>query len=361
MMHKNLLIAPLDWGLGHATRCVPIINCALELQIPVVLAASERSKVFLQNEFPQLETIEFEGYNIHYPKNRNMNLSMANQAPKIFGKIEKEHRTLKKIIKNHNVGAIISDNRYGVYNKGIHSVFMTHQLNIQSEKLTFLEPIIRKINHSYINKFNELWIPDFEGEENLAGKLSHPPLKTIPAYYLGALSRFSEIEKSDNSDFPKIVVIISGPEPQRSIFEEKITQQLKKIDKTAIIVCGTPEKTDIEQISATIQRVGHLDTPILNQYIANADLIITRPGYSTLMDLSVYGKKALLIPTPGQTEQEFLAQKLSKNRQCYTVSQEEMNLMKDVPLSTSYLGLPKIKSDNQTLKIRMEQIAKILS
>lgn len=360
-MHKKLLIAPLDWGLGHATRCVPIINCALELHIPIILAASGRAKMFLQNEFPQFQIIDFEGYNIHYPRNDKMNFSMAYQTPKILGKIKKERRKLKNIIKNHNIGAVISDNRYGVYNESIYSVFMTHQLNVQTGNLLFLDSIIRKINHKFINKFDELWIPDFEGENNLAGKLSHPPLKSIPSYYLGALSRFSKTEKNNNNSYPEIVVIISGLEPQRSIFEEKITEQLKKINKTAIIVCGTPEKTEIEQVSATIQRVGHFDTPVFNHYIANTELVITRPGYSSLMDLSVYGKKALLFPTPGQTEQEFLAQQLTKTKQCYSVAQNDMNLVKDIPISLNFSGLPKIKKDHQILKLRMENIANILS
>lgn len=352
---KKLLIAPLDWGLGHATRCVPIIRCALSLQIPVVLAAAGRPKTFLQNEFPNLEIIDFEGYNIHYPKTGNMNLSMIEQSPKILEKIKKEHRELEKIIETHNIGAVVSDNRYGLYNEKIYSVFMTHQLNIQAGGWSLVEKMLKKINHRYINNFNELWIPDFAGEENLAGKLSHPPLKTVPTFYLGALSRFSEVEKSDET-FPEIVVLISGPEPQRTLFEEKILSQLTETEKSALVVCGTPEKPNREKITEKIEKAGHLETEVLAKQIANAKLIIARPGYSTLMDLAVFGKNALLVPTAGQTEQEFLAQQLTTNKQCYSVSQQAMNLKEDILKTESFSGLPKCTTDATVIETRLMEI-----
>lgn len=354
-MNKKLLIAPLDWGLGHATRCVPIIRCALALQIPVILAASGRSKLFLQNEFKNIEIVDFEGYSIHYPKNSRMSLSMAIQAPKILNKIGKEHRKLKEIVEKHHIGAIISDNRYGLHHSDTYNVFMTHQLNIQAGGKKWIETGLKKINHRFINRFDELWIPDFEGTENLAGQLSHPPLTTIPTFYLGALSRFLA-EETTQETFPEIVAVVSGPEPQRTLFEEKVTTQLATTDKTALIVCGTPDQPKMYQITEKIQKVGHLDTSLLAKYLANARMVIARPGYSTLMDLTVFGKKALLIPTPGQTEQEFLAQQLCQSGQCFAVSQTMMDLKKDLMTADRFSGLPQYLTDNSLLNSRLKLI-----
>lgn len=351
-MTKKLLIAPLDWGLGHATRCIPIIRSALELQIPVILAASGRSKTLLQNEFPDLEMIDFEGYDIRYPKNEHMNVSMAWQAPKILAKIEKEHQRLEKIVADNAIGAIISDNRYGLYHKNVYSVFMTHQLYIQADGMTLIETILRKMNHRMIRRFDELWVPDFEGVPNLSGKLGHPPLNNVPTYYLGALSRFTSVAKSAET-FPEIVVVISGPEPQRTLFEEKVTTQLSETPHSALIVCGTPEKQIQEQISDNILKISHLETKKLADYLAHTSLVIARPGYSTLMDLSVFGKNVLLVPTPGQTEQEFLARQLTKSGQCFSVSQQAMNLTNDLPKTKNFSGLPLFLSDQSMLKERL--------
>ncbi len=337
---KRILICPLDWGLGHATRCIPIIRLLLKKNTQVIIAADGRPLELLKKEFPELEFIVLKGYNIVYPSSGSMVLKMFFSVPKIFIGIYNEHTDLKKIIQEREIDTVISDNRFGLWNKNIKSIFITHQLRI---KTPFAEKLLHRINLYFIKKYDECWVPDFAGTENLSGDLSHKYALPENAFFVGPLSRFSNViakeerlKQSHNSY--EIMAIISGPEPQRSIFEKLILAQIKQTNLKALVVCG---KTELEQKIETlgnIELISHLKADEMQQAFLNSQLIIARSGYSTIMDLATLGKKVIFVPTPGQTEQEYLAEYLMSKNVAYCVPQNKFNLMNALKESENYKG-----------------------
>ena len=327
--NTNILICPLDWGIGHATRCVPIIDELLKQGANVIIGADERPLAFLKNEYPQLETIVLPGYKFSYPKNGNMVLKMGLQVPKILAGIRKEHKLLDKIITDYEIDAVISDNRFGLWSKKIPSIFMTHQLMVKMPGQNhFGEDLLFKLNKRFIQKYKECWVPDFEGEDNLSGELSHFQYEINSLFFIGPLSRFSKI-KSDNAskEFKNdILVVLSGPEPQRTILENKLLEELPKLNLKCIVVGGKTELQEQKQISKNIKFYSHLNSKDLFHLFNNSEIIISRPGYSSIMDLTALGKKAIFIPTPGQTEQEYLANRFHKMKVHYRMGQDKIDL-----------------------------------
>lgn len=322
----RILVAPLDWGLGHATRCIPIIRELMTQGADVWLAGERTQKDLLQQEFPDLPLLTLEGYRIKYASSGiGLLFSIFRQTGKIISTIKKENEWLKKMVAEHGFDAVISDNRYGLYHPDIPSIFITHQLTIKSPLDKWTEKILQKRNYLYINQFRECWVPDAEDDNNLAGALSHPENKPlVPVYYIGSLSRF----KINNEPVKHnhLLFILSGPEPQRSILENKIIQQIAHYPSTATIVRGLPGFESIIPSTSLIKFYNHLPADELKKEIEQASYVISRSGYSTIMDLIKMKKKSILIPTPGQTEQEYLASYLSKKQFAFCVSQKEFSL-----------------------------------
>jgi uncharacterized protein (TIGR00661 family) len=261
----------------------------------------------LKKEFPQLLHLQLKSFNITYPKNKAFVLKMFLQLPKILFGIRKEHKQVQKIIKQHNIDLIISDNRYGVYSKEVPSIFISHQIFIQLPKqINFLENIVYKMQQKKISKFSKCLIPDYENEINLSGKLSHKQKLSAKYNFIGILSQF-QFKKQDVKEYVHdILIILSGPEPQRTILETKIIKQLKGTNKRILLVSGQPEKS-FSKNNSNIKIVNHLSREEMQFAIQNSEIIISRAGYTTIMDLVKLQKKAILIPTPSQTEQEYLA------------------------------------------------------
>ena len=330
---KRILVAPLDWGIGHSTRCIPVIKALISNNYEVILSADSRPLHLLSTEFPKLEMIRFEGYNIKYSKYLPMILSMILQIPKILWNIKKENATLEDIIKEYTIDGVISDNRFGLYSKKVPCVFITHQLEIQTP--SFNESI-RNFNYKYINKFDACWVMDDE-KINLAGNLSKPKFLPNNTHYIGIQSRFEKQEIKKKYDF---LAIVSGPEPQRTILEKGLIKALKNRNEKSLIVLGKPELNTSNQIgSLTIK--SHLDAKDLNTAISQSELIICRSGYSTVMDLAKLGKKAIFIPTPGQTEQEYIAHNFKDLGICYTQKQSDFNFEIAIEESKNYTGFNK--------------------
>lgn len=319
---KKILIAPLDWGLGHATRCIPLISYFLSLNCEVTIAASPASKALLQTEFPTLKFFTLNSYNIVYSrKKRWMPFKILLQIPKILRAVNEEHEWLKNLLANQHFDAIISDNRYGFYSKKVFSVFITHQLQIRTS-LNLAKFFVRKQTYKRIDKFNECWVPDFEGSLNIAGELSHPKtLPKIPVKYIGMLSRFKP--KMYVNNLYKYLIIISGPEPQRTIFEESVFAFAKSSKEKILIVRGKPEEENSVEENFNYIIYNHLATIKLEDAFNASEFIISRCGYTSVMEILSLQKKSILIPTPGQTEQEYLAKHLMKQNWCYTFSQNE--------------------------------------
>ena len=357
---KNILICPLDWGLGHATRCVPIINKLIEMGANVIIGADNRPYSFLKKEFPSIKIIKFPGYQIQYPENGSMILKMFFSIPKILKGINAERKYLQKILIENNIDIVISDNRYGLWSKNIKSIFITHQLTIQCPRwLKLFEYPLFLINKYFINKYNECWIPDLTGDLKLSGKLTKRFNKFKHIYFIGLLSRFSNTIKASNNFFKyDILFILSGPEPQRTIFEKIILKQLEKNKHLKILIIrGITEVDEIKNISENIKMINHLETEKLAKATKESEIIICRPGYSSIMDIAAMGKKAIFIPTPGQTEQEYLGKYYKNKKLFYSVSQKNFDILNSIENSKSYSGII-IENNFQKLNERIEQLLK---
>ncbi|MFT6209610.1 MAG: hypothetical protein ACJAYA_000105 [Bacteroidia bacterium] len=320
LMSKRILIAPLDWGLGHATRCIPIIRHLLDTGNEPIIAASGRPLLLLQSEFPEVESVDFEGYNISYPEGSGMIWKMFQSTPHILRRIKEEYSELDEMIRQLKLDAVISDNRFGLHTKKIPCVYMTHQVMI---KAPFFETMLYRMHADYMRKFTQVWVPDFE-DNGLSGDLTNKFPLPRNGEYIGSLSRFVSSSDDLRTD---VLVIISGPEPQRTRFEKLVLNQLKDFDGTAVAVLGKPDKAE-DRVEGRVRIVSHLHAKGLGKQIAAARLVISRSGYSTIMDLSALGKQAVFVPTPGQTEQEYLAQKYHQDGTHMMMKQRDFQLQK---------------------------------
>ncbi|MDT0556379.1 glycosyltransferase [Patiriisocius hiemis] len=304
---KTILVAPLHWGLGHATRCIPIIKGLLFHNYNVIIASDGGALLLLKKEFPELESIELPPYNITYPKNGvNFKWKILVKLPHIQKTISEEKNVIKKLVAEGRIHGIISDNRLGVRNKKIPSIFITHQLKVLSGTTTKFTSFMHQ---KVIKKFTECWVPDVDDVINLSGKLGHLQNPKFPIKYIGPLSRMQAKKMDSKYD---ILILLSGPEPQRTMLEEKLIGTLFGSRKKIILVQGVLEEKQTKTVKGNITIINFLLSNDLEQTINESKLVISRSGYTTIMDLAAMGKKAFFIPTPGQYEQEYLAKKLKE-------------------------------------------------
>jgi len=321
----RILVAPLDWGLGHATRCIPIIRELLAQNVEVILAADKRPYELFAKEFPELEILRLPGYTILYPRERKMVRGIIAQSPRILWSAISEHRSLRELIRRKKIDAVISDNRFGLFSRRIPSIYLTHQISISMPtRLRWLAGLVRHMHRLAIERYTECWIPDFAGAENLSGSLSHGCPLPVNASFVGPLSRFRR--GTGGTEEFEVIAVLSGPEPQRTIFEEKVVEQLKSFRAKSLIIRGMPELTQRMRISDSLTVISHLDSSSLCAAIRSSTVVIARPGYSTLMDLAVLGKPAILVPTPGQTEQEYLAEALEEQGRFVIQNQNSLSI-----------------------------------
>ncbi|WP_299012658.1 glycosyltransferase family protein [uncultured Polaribacter sp.] len=304
MLKNKIIIAPLNWGLGHATRCVPIIKALIKNKFVPIIASDGNALLYLKKEFPTLETIELPSYNISYTK--NLKLSLLLNSPFILKAIRNEKQIIAKFIaENKNVAGIISDNRFGAHSKQVPSVYISHQLNVLSGFTTFISS---KIHQNIINKFNECWVPD-NANSQFSGKLSTSK-KIKNKKFIGVLSRFEKEEKQKKI---AILVIISGVEPNRTYLENKLKETFKNDTRNIVFVLGKVEGLQKKWTHNNCTFYNYMLTQQLQDAINSAKLVICRSGYSSIMDLAILRKKTLFIPTKNQPEQEYLAAYLEQN------------------------------------------------
>jgi uncharacterized protein (TIGR00661 family) len=322
---KTVVVAPLDWGLGHATRCIPIIRYLLGNGHKVVIVASGRPLQLLKKEFPKSAFYDVPSYNIVYQKRGSFLVKVTIQLRKILGGILRENRALRTIVARENPDLIISDNRYGIRHKNIYNVMMTHQVMVKIPGSRLVEWVVMRWIRYQLNKFNAVWIPDAEGHPNLSGDLSHKPAIQTHYRFIGLLNRFDPPDTTPTQEYD-VLCILSGPEPQRSIFEEKIMAQARQLRKKIVIVQGVSEKRTDQWVNEHIRLVSHAHARKLMDLIAVSKVIVSRGGYTTLMDLAPLGKQCIFVPTPGQTEQEYLVKDLAHKGYCVYMSQKQFDL-----------------------------------
>ncbi len=333
ILRKRILYAALDWGLGHATRSIPIIR-ALRTNNELVLASTGRSLRLLQAEFPELETIDFPDYGVRYSyRGRWLLVFLIIQLPRVIFRLFLEKVRTERIIGAEKIDMIFSDNRYGVYSRKVPCYLITHQLRYRlSRQLRGFEWISVWFNRLMFKNFNRVFVPDVEDDNNLAGALAHSYewQGNSKICYIGILSSIDQETVEEDID---LLVMISGPEPQRSIFEELFRQQIGTVPGRKIVVLGKPGEEPDWPETVDLSVFSHLDRKTMQQTINRSRMIIARSGYSTIMELAALRKKALLIPTPGQTEQEYLAEHLQKMKWWYTTTQDQLNLVRDLQLA----------------------------
>lgn len=327
----RVLVSPLCWGLGHAARCIPIIR-ELMSYCEVVIAADGGCLQLLRNEFPNLNYLTTPAYNISYSsKSVFLKWKLLGQIPSLINIINKEHKWLKRVIKEHAIDAIISDNRFGMHTKEIPCFYITHQLEIKTGN-KFTERILQKMHYSVIKKYSQCWVPDSEGN-GIAGVLSHPEKLPENVKYLGPISRFEAKEENIVYD---LLVILSGPEPQRTILEKKMLDELELFKGRCVFVRGKDDSAPGDLKNKSIEVINIATAHELNDLILKSDMVIGRSGYTTVMDLIKLKKKAILIPTPGQTEQEYLAKNLMEQSIFYCVDQKDFSLSKALDAVREY-------------------------
>jgi len=343
MKRPSICISPIDWGLGHATRCITLIKAFEKLGYQVYIATEGYHEVILREALPNAHFLHLRGYRIRYAKwGFILPIVLLFQVPKIIYSIIYENNWLKKAQVQYKFDLIVSDNRFGFYHKQVPSVFITHQLNLQMH-FSWATSAFQKLQYNWLKKFKAAWIADIEGANNLSGILANPKHKpSIPLWYMGCLSRL--IDESNHTASLSATVhtassnihnqtvflgIVSGPEPQRTLLENLLWKAGNKLNIPFVVIAGTPSKDQPNKLieenkNATLY--AHLAAPALVREIKRAEYIICRGGYTTLMELIPFEKKLIFIPTPGQTEQMYLGKLWQQKNWAVCYAQENFKL-----------------------------------
>jgi UDP:flavonoid glycosyltransferase YjiC (YdhE family) len=327
------MVCPLDWGLGHASRMLPVINRFIKDGHRVIMAGTGRSGELLRTTFPELAFLRMPSPEIKLWEGQPLCLGLLLQIPGLIRSVFREHGLVIKYVTEYKIDIVVSDNRYGLFCKSAYTVFVTHQISpVLPGLFRWLEYPLYRIFRSVIGLYDECWIPDYQASRyNLSGKLSHRYPLPKNARFIGILSRFSQLETMPvniQDNHYHLVAVLSGPEPQISVFEKLVCTQLQNIPETAIVIRGmrgqenelslkTPDKLSL---------IPHLETLRFASILRQADYVLCRSGYSSIMDLVALGIPAILIPTPGQSEQEYLAASLARKGWFKVIHQKELNL-----------------------------------
>jgi len=335
---KKILVAPLNWGLGHATRCIPILRALIAENFEPIIASDGEAYKLLNKEFPDLQFVELPSYKIKYAeKAKNFKLKMLWDSPKILNAIKKEKKRTKELVKELALDGIISDNRLGVYSKKVPSVFITHQLNVLTGNTTWFSS---EMHQKIIKKFDECWVPDVAGEPNLSGRLGHLKKENPKLKYIGPLSR---LERKELPVKYKLMVIISGPEPQRTLLESNLLKETQKYKGNVLFVRGKIEDEQHFCQEGNVTVYNYMNSTQLETAFNESELVLSRSGYTTVLDLAKLGKKAFFIPTPGQYEQEYLAERLQKENLVPYCKQEDFKI-EMLETVTDFKGLASFES-----------------
>lgn len=325
---KNILVAPLDWGAGHTTRCIPIVKALLACGAkPIVAGNTHQLRIFTET-FPGIQSVLLDGYNIRYSAaNRFFQAGLLSQLPGLLQTIKKEHQWLSQKTSELQLDGIISDNRYGLYSRSVPSVILCHQPAIKSGVGNGADNLVQRMHYRYLNRFSSVWIPDTASGPGLGGRLSHCNKMPEDYFYIGWLSRFAGLAmEQKGSRQSRLLILLSGPEPQRTILSDILWSQALAYPGKVVFAEGSDNAPQQESIPEHISYHTRLGQDALTVELTRADIVVCRSGYSTLMDLVATGKRAILIPTPGQTEQEYLGKHLHERGVFYCATQQNFNL-----------------------------------
>lgn len=345
---KTILITPLNWGLGHATRCIPIIKALLENNYIPIIASDGAALSLLKKEFPTLQALELPSYEIEYAKKgKNFKWKLFKNSLRTLKAIRKEKQLVAEWIDQYAIDGIISDNRLGVYNKKVTCVYITHQLNVLTGNTTWLTS---KMHQYIIHKYRECWVPDHAGAINLTGNLGHIDTLNHKIKYIGPISRLQKKLVPKKYD---LLVILSGPEPQRGLLEQHLKKEILHYQGNVIFIEGNIAPEQKKTIEKNVTYYNFMNSAALEEAFNESEMVLCRSGYTTIMDLSILRKKAFFIPTPGQFEQEYLAKKLKKEGLVPFAHQNEFTI-KNLEEVQDYKGIPRSE-----LKIEWKELLQI--
>lgn len=356
----NILICPLEWGLGHAGRMIPIARKLKETGNEVIIGGGTELHSFFREELPGLTFADFPGFRPKYSRILPQYLVLLFRVPVLVFHIISEHFRLKRIIDDYSIDLLISDNRFGLWNKGIKTVYVTHQLRIPFPPgFRFLEWIGVLLHGFFIKRFDYCFIPDLPGDINLSGRMSHGVKLLSNIRFIGVLSRFvdvEEIQPASGKNFRYNLVILSGPEPQKGILRQKLIKILKDNEHPTLILEGRPSASGDPSKAGNIISYNHLSSARMKGLINSGDNLITRAGYTVIMELVTLNRSALLIPTPGQTEQEYLAAYLKEKGWFEVISQGSLNKTLPLPVSQNITAYFFITESKKLLDRALEEV-----
>jgi uncharacterized protein (TIGR00661 family) len=358
---KRILVSPLSWGLGHATRDLPIIRHLLDRGHQVTVAATGRALSLLQREVPQCEFVHLEDYPPPYSSGRYFVPKFLAMAPLMLWAIETETIRVRRIFRRTKFDMILSDNRFRVRSDHIPSFVIAHQLRFMTPPaISYMDFLTEFFNYLYLAPFDRIIVPDVDDPKvNLAGRLAHDMrwLKSSKkVYYAGIISSVVKREVPQDID---LFISISGPEPQRTQLEKIIFDRVDEVKAGRIVITlGKPEVKETRELSDRITVHGFLDRDGQGEMMNRAQLVVCRSGYTTVMELAELGKKALFIPTPGQTEQEYLGRYYAERGYFHSVSQYELDLVRDIERARQMTGAPFVSDTRENVARLYEEVFK---
>ncbi len=333
---KRILVAPLNWGLGHVTRCIPLIQELERMDVEVVLGSDGVALHLLKAEFPHLQAFELPSYRIRYQPG-NMVWNIGRQLPRILWAVRSEHWATERAVRALGIKGILSDNRYGCFSARADSVMISHQLRLRVPGPA-LQWSANQALRLALSKFDAVWAPDVaDAAASLSGELSHGSPVHPATCYTGVLSRMRAYEREYEYD---VAVVLSGPEPQRSLLEQRLLDQAISLPQKFIFVQGQTQSKKHYYAADNVEVVSYLTSRDLNDVLLASKTLVCRSGYSSIMDLVALGKKAVLIPTPGQTEQEYLAAYLAERNAYLVQKQDNIDLLAAIKNVGRTSGIP---------------------
>lgn len=302
LYRKHIFISALDWGYGHISRTCAIIQHLLPHNHITIFSTPAQFHIYKQL-FPQLTQVTLPSYHVKfYPYHTFKNIT---QFLSFIFNIYQEKKFIHQYIQQHeHPDCIISDNRYGFYHPDIQSILICHQLELPIHSL---KNITHTIYTKWLHQFDEIWIPDYETySKSLAGKLSHPsyPFRNT-LRYIQPLSLMQKYSLPKQIDY---LFIISGTEPERIYFEELFEKYAYKI-----AALHSNSNVSIKIIGGIHKKhpylLGWQSLDNVNRLIIQSRNIITRAGYSTLMDcysIMDEQQQLYLVNSPHHPEQKYL-------------------------------------------------------
>ncbi|WP_159038334.1 glycosyltransferase [Brumimicrobium mesophilum] len=301
-------MSPLNWGLGHVCRTIPIIKWLLDNKNEIIICCDANQEQFYRNYFPEIWYVPHEGYPFKFNGNGNWTLDILKNIGSLHSFLKDEKRRVAELVEKFNPDLILSDQRFGFISKSVKSIIISHQLNLPVQKWNILAKIWNRI---LLSAFDEIWVPD-TASQKYSGKLSNGKYKN--KYFIGTCTRFCESKKeyqpNKKAQF-RYLGIVSGPTPYNQQLLELLIEKLKQSSEKSTIIVPTELYHD-QLKESNINIISAPNHVIFAQLLKNSKTVISRAGYTTIMDLVETQNEAILIPTPGQVEQEYLYE-LHKN------------------------------------------------